>query len=108
MGESCAHCSATPASLLKCAGCARAAYCGRACQKKGWKKHRGECRSYRVEEVAGKGLGMVAARRLAAGERVLVEAPLLVHSLDGSGSSVVQQFEGLPGELQERVRATTT
>ena len=51
MGESCAHCSATPASLLRCAGCARAAYCGRACQKKGWKKHRGECRSYRVEEV---------------------------------------------------------
>jgi hypothetical protein len=42
--DSCAHCGAQGAVELKrCSRCKRAAYCGAACQKAGWKAHRKTC-----------------------------------------------------------------
>ena len=116
----CDQCAARPSSLLRCSGCGQASYCDKVllllppllvcsqvCQKKGWKQHRATCRPYKVEPLPGKGLGMVAARRLVAGERLLLEAPVLVRSLSRREAearpSLAQQFEALTQEVQAKV-----
>ena len=44
-GEKCGHCGKAGGSGLKtCAGCGKAKYCGGACQKADWKKHKPGCK----------------------------------------------------------------
>ena len=106
-GEACSHCGSTPLALLRCGGCGQAQYCNQKCQKKGWGGHKVSCRPYRVEAIPGKGLGMVAARRLGPGERLLKEEPALVRSLSRKEAegrpSLNEQFDGLAPELQAKV-----
>ncbi len=33
-------------NLRKCLGCMVVSYCGRACQREGWKDHKGECKNF--------------------------------------------------------------
>jgi len=40
---SCDHCDASRNDLKACAGCGRAKYCDKDCQRKGWKHHKGNC-----------------------------------------------------------------
>jgi hypothetical protein len=110
--RACSECGAQRPELLTCAGCGEAAYCAAACQRKAWKGHRAACRPFRVEAVAGKGLGMVATRPLRAGARVLLEAPVLVRSLGraeaAAGPGLAEQLAALPVEVQRRVLALHT
>lgn len=40
----------------RCTGCGEVAYCGRECQKKGWKDHKQDCHRKNLKEVAGGGM----------------------------------------------------
>lgn len=48
--DRCANCGATEAKggglLRRCRACMKVMYCGMECQKKDWKKHRGECQEH--------------------------------------------------------------
>ena len=49
-----------------------------ACQRKDWRKHKGECRLYEIVETKGMGKGLIAKRSLEPGEILLREKPLIL------------------------------
>ena len=58
--------------------CGRVVYCHQSCQKKDWSRHSSNCPPYKVSHILGKGRGLVATRRIKAGEVVVEENPLIV------------------------------
>ena len=47
MNQECAFCHSKSGTLKRCLGCKKVFYCGKACQKEHWKKHKTECRGNR-------------------------------------------------------------
>jgi hypothetical protein len=83
----CAFCLKESAGMKTCAGCNKRAYCSVACQKKDWlplgqgQGHKNWCKvtcceedvDWKVEEVPGKGLGLIALKDIPASARVVVD-----------------------------------
>ncbi|XP_046437813.1 histone-lysine N-methyltransferase SMYD3-like [Daphnia pulex] len=44
--ELCDFCLKANSNLRKCLGCMVVSYCGRVCQREGWKDHKGECKNF--------------------------------------------------------------
>lgn len=44
---------------MRCKGCGTVAYCGRECQKKGWKGHRRECGRRKKRDGEGETVGEI-------------------------------------------------
>eukprot|EP00929_Paragymnodinium_shiwhaense_P029021 TRINITY_DN16726_c0_g1_i2.p1 TRINITY_DN16726_c0_g1~~TRINITY_DN16726_c0_g1_i2.p1 ORF type:complete len:335 (+),score=47.81 TRINITY_DN16726_c0_g1_i2:134-1138(+) len=60
--------------------------------------------SYRIEEVAGKGLGVIATRDIRNGERVLAETPMLTFKDEENWQADVQrQFSSLSPSEQDAI-----
>ena len=91
--------------LLQCSACCQASYCSTACQKLHWKLHRNDCRPFKLSAVPGKGLGLVAARNIKQGERIIREKPILVKmkSDQKNSSSLLDQFTNLSKNRQEEL-----
>lgn len=51
----------------RCSGCQAVFYCSREHQKTDWKKHRSNCKAYRVEQTLTIGRHLIACRDLKAG-----------------------------------------
>ena len=58
--------------------CRKVSYCNKQCQRKHWTQHRPDCGPFLLQEVEGKGRGLVAARNIKFGEEILREKPLLL------------------------------
>ncbi len=83
----CAFCLKESPGMKTCSGCNKRAYCSVACQKKDWSPsgqgqgHKNWCKvscceedvDWKVQEVPGKGLGMVALKDIPAMARVVVD-----------------------------------
>ena len=83
----CAFCLKESPSMKICSGCKKRAYCSVACQRKDWSPfgpgqgHKNWCQvscceedvDWKVEEVPGKGLGLIALRDIPASARVVVD-----------------------------------
>jgi len=82
-----------PASGSVCP-CGKVSYCSTDCQKQNWKEHKPACPPYKVAKLEGKGRGLVATRKVAAGDLLLQEIPLMViDSEDREVSSDVFKVE---------------
>ena len=110
----CAFCLKESVNMLKCRGCKKRAYCSVDCQKKDWtsigQSHKIWCKvdcceedfDWKVEEVPGKGLGLIALRDIPPLTRIMVEKahtwneakdnPLLAGLFPGGGS-LREKFE---------------
>jgi hypothetical protein len=81
----CAFCLKESPGMKTCSGCNKRAYCSVACQKKDWSPsgqgHKNWCKvacceediDWKVQEVPGKGLGLVALKDIPAMARVVVD-----------------------------------
>lgn len=105
--KKCYFCSKLGESLLKCSACGAAGYCNQACQKSDWKKHKKNCRSFKIQALAGKGLGMVAVRKICQGEVILTENPLLLLNKNRKerlkSPNLLEQFENLSESNKTKV-----
>ena len=70
---SCSFCNAQSGEKLKSCVCGKVSYCNKECQAKDWKNHRPSCPPFTIREVPGKGRGMVATRRIQAGQVIVEE-----------------------------------
>ena len=78
MGETnrCKICNQEDSS--PCGGCGNVFYCGKQCQRKHWKTHKQECKSYKVTtDNSLHGNSVVAARDIRAGEVIMECSPLV-------------------------------
>ena len=73
----CNYCKVGSDEHLKRCVCRKVFYCNEKCQAQDWKSHKPFCPPYSVREVPGKGRGLVATRKIKAGEIILEELPLL-------------------------------
>jgi len=94
-----------PASGSICP-CGKVSYCSTECQKQNWKIHKPACPPYKVIKIEGKGKGLVATRKVAAGDVLLQEMPLMV--IDSTDSEVSSdhfklEFEVLGEATQKKV-----
>jgi len=94
-----------PASGSICP-CGKVSYCSTECQKQNWKIHKPACPPYKVIKIEGKGKGLVATRKVAAGDVLLHEMPLMV--IDSTDSEVSSEhfkleFEVLGEAIQKKV-----
>ena len=55
--------------------CGIVRYCGVDCQRDHWLAHKQDCQTV----VDGKGMGLVATRRIAVGKVIIVESPIITH-----------------------------
>jgi len=83
----CAFCLKESPGMKICSGCKKRAYCSVACQRKDWSTseqgqgHKNWCQvscceedvDWKVEEVPGKGLGLIALKDIPALARVVVD-----------------------------------
>jgi len=96
-------------NLLKCSGCSLAYYCNSKCQKSHWKIHKKSCIAFKVESVAGKGMGMIASRDIKQGETILKEDPVLVLDLMAPEperhSTLLAQFNKLGDRDKRKIEA---
>ena len=74
---SCDFCHSKSTSGLASCVCGQVSYCNKHCQSQDWKSHKPSCPPFRVREVAGKGRGLFATRKIKAGEIILEELPFL-------------------------------
>ena len=94
-----------PASL-RCSRCRVTFYCSRPCSEGNWGSHKKECRrlerearsGFRVQDMPGKGRGLVASRALQPGHVLLTEKPLLVASDKDSQLDVLHEIDKLSPE----------
>eukprot|EP00088_Acartia_fossae_P006428 TRINITY_DN12959_c0_g1_i2.p1 TRINITY_DN12959_c0_g1~~TRINITY_DN12959_c0_g1_i2.p1 ORF type:complete len:351 (+),score=48.42 TRINITY_DN12959_c0_g1_i2:35-1087(+) len=94
----CGHCEKRGESLSTCSGCLAQFYCSPQCQKANWKTHKRACKPFKIQEVQGKGFGMLAIRDIKQGELILMEEPTLVISKTESkrnAKELMKQYEGL-------------
>jgi len=94
-----------PASGSICP-CGKVSYCSTECQKQNWKIHKPVCPPYKVIKIEGKGKGLVTTRKVAAGDVLLQEMPLMViDSIDSEVSSdhFKLEFEVLGEATQKKV-----
>jgi len=94
-----------PASGSICP-CGKVSYCSTECQKQNWKVHKPACPPYKVIKIEGKGKGLVTTRKVAAGDVLLQEMPLMV--IDSTDSEVSSdhfklEFEVLGEATQKKV-----
>jgi len=71
----CKVCGCSPAKL--CSGCGQAYYCGVQCQKIERNLHKVQCFPVRVEQVEGRGRGIVATRDIKQGQVVMQDCAIL-------------------------------
>ena len=71
----CSFCGKT-GEVLACS-CGQVCYCGPVCQKSGWPLHRLACPLVVCRSVEGRGLALLATRRIRPGRRLVLEEPLL-------------------------------
>ena len=98
--DHCAHClckkdSAEP--LVRCS-CQAVSYCNKDCQKADWKHHKPACPPFREFEVAGKGKGLKATRRIPRYSVILEEDPVLVRDQNNNAAAdekLWEDFENL-------------
>ena len=94
----CDHCKKDSAEpLLRCS-CQAVSYCNKDCQKAGWKQHKPACPPFRESEVAGKGKGLRATRRIPRYSVILEEDPVLVGDQNnnaGGEEKLWQDFQNL-------------
>ena len=67
---------------LRCV-CGKVSYCNKQCQSKDWRNHKQSCPPFRVKEVAGKGRGLFATRKIKPGQTILEELPIFVYGNGG-------------------------
>ena len=92
---SCNFCHSKSASGLASCVCGQVSYCNKHCQSQDWKSHKPSCPPFRVREVAGKGRGLFATKKIKTGEIILEELPFLIcrlgsHHLDMSASEIAK------------------
>lgn len=80
MTELCSVCGSV--STLKCSTCGQACYCSKSCQKKDWKSHKKYCISFSIQEISGKGRGLVARKIIKSGELIFKEKTEIVLKLE--------------------------
>ena len=103
MGE-CENCRESRGKELKqCGGCLQVSYCSLECQKRHWKGHKSQCKPFKLTELAGKGLGLVATRLIRKAEVVIRENPALV--MVKGGKSLVEQFSAHDEKMQSEILA---
>jgi len=85
-----------PASGSICP-CGKVSYCSTECQKQNWKIHKPACPPYKVIKIEGKGKGLVATRKVAAGDVLLQEMPLMV--IDSTDSEVSSDYFKMEFEI---------
>jgi len=105
--KKCIFCSKIGQSLLNCSACGTVSYCNQTCQKSDWKKHKKNCRAFKVVAIEGKGYGMVAVRTIRQGEIILTENPLLILNKSkkerDKGPSLQEQFTNLSESNKAKV-----
>jgi len=105
--QQCCFCKEFCKSLLKCSACGGAVYCNTNCQKSDWKKHKKNCRSFKVVALSKKGFGMISVRKICQGENILSEDPIFILSKNKKdrqkGPSLMEQFENLSEMDQSKV-----
>ena len=66
---------ALPYTTTRVCICGIVRYCGVDCQRDHWLAHKQDCQTV----VDGKGMGLVATRRIAVGKVIIVESPIITH-----------------------------
>jgi len=73
----CGVCGTAPST--PCGGCSQVEYCGKDCQRKDWRQHKANCKSYKVvTSVEEHGNHAVACRDLKKGEKIMCVEPDLL------------------------------
>lgn len=93
MDDRCARCYVELEKRRKCGRCRRRLFCSKACQSEDWidGQHKVYCSrtgemgtDVNVEEVPGKGMGLVTLRPFKKWEKILVERPVIVKANGGT------------------------
>ena len=79
-------CKTESVEPLKTCVCCKVSYCNKDCQSKDWRNHKAFCPPFIVREVAGKGRGLFATRKIMPGKIILEERPLL--TMEGTSVSL--------------------
>jgi len=99
----CARSNCTNMATKKCSRCRAIHYCSKPCSDANWKNHKKNCKRittgpFRIQEMPGKGEGMVATRVLFPGDIVVTEEPLIVIK-DGEPIRIIlSMFDALSEE----------
>ena len=96
-------CKAESGEKLASCVCGKVSYCNKECQTKDWKTHKSSCPPFTIREVPGKGRGMVATRRIKAGQIVLEETSRI--TLELPSGAVVYQGGMAQGSPVEKLRS---
>ncbi|XP_057376965.1 SET domain-containing protein SmydA-8-like [Daphnia carinata] len=87
-------------ALQRCSGCQSVFYCSREHQKADWKKHRSNCRAYRVERTLNVGRRLIACRDLKAGDVILQEKPLVIGPKYTAGQVCLSCYSSVDGRTK--------
>jgi hypothetical protein len=92
--RSCSYCYVSLEKVLTCGKCSKRPYCSASCQGADWKQHKIWCGhvsefqvDFEVRESQDKGLGLFALRDFKKGDKILVERPVIVMTVDSSEES---------------------
>ena len=84
--------------LSKCSRCHAITYCGAACQKADWDRHKWNCVHVMLTKFEGKGRGVVAARDIKMGEFIFLDKPAIKLPIRSSFNKNLRIFEQLSSE----------
>ena len=87
----------------KCSRCRAVFYCSKPCMADNWKSHKPDCKrsateDFVVQEMSGKGQGMIANKVFQPGDVILTEEPLIVIKDGEPCYQILQRFEALTDE----------
>ena len=99
---SCSFCKTESNEKMKSCVCGKVFYCNKECQAKDWKNHKPSCPPFTIREVPGKGRGLVATRRIKAGQIIVEEMSWI--NLELPSEAVIYQGGLAQGSPVEKLK----
>jgi len=93
-------------SSIKLCICGKVSYCDVSCQKQNWKVHKKNCPHYMIQEIPGRGKGLIATRKIPPGTLIIDEPPIIVVdrvSQEKMQNDIFEEFEQLSPEDKRAV-----
>jgi len=92
-------------STFICSSCSQVCYCSKTCQKKDWKDHKTSCTAFTIQDLPGKGRGLVTRKDVKSGNLILKEkAQILLKVDDVNEEKISEIVDNLKQENQTKFK----